>query len=250
MIFRTLPGWLATAFLLTPLYSFAQSVLWERSFEGAVSRGVFITSSEFTDESLRKLCLRALEAKVGVFLHIAIITEPRQRFLFSFVSDLPLDAWRVRCERAATEPARLAELVSIGNDSVLRIRDGLTIRHITLSGDNPLRYKNKGAEFEIRNIALTPRSAFTFVVYAQAIREFSVTGAQDFFDYMRKRLPDASLHLTIRKDQWFSSGGLIAPCLWAAGTVVQDSRPIDMAPEIICPNLISNELKCRGYRLY
>jgi hypothetical protein len=223
--------------------------LWNHVTDNASSQGLLISEADFRDDRLLDIAKNALRGKRGTFLQLAILTSHRQRTAFSNVADVTVAFWRQRCIAAALKPTKIAELVSIGPDAVLRIREGLQVRHTVLAGNDPLLYRTGGSEFQFAHLALNPQSAFRLVIYARATSGFSLPAAKQLMRDLQLRLKEPSVYLVVRNDPWFSVDGRIAPCWWSAGTTVPDADAIDIAPEIRCPRLDSADSSCYGYRL-
>ena len=118
---------------------FPETVLWEERADHTLSRVVLISDGEFTDQSLTRICRRVMREEPAKFLSLAIVTDSQQRFDLSYAYDIPTSAWARNCMRAATLPVRAAEMVALGGNVVIRVRDGLNTRRIVLDGKDPLQ---------------------------------------------------------------------------------------------------------------
>lgn len=236
-------------FLLLADVGASGEILWSYSANSGLSRGILVPVDDFGGKQLIGMARQALRSQTTPFLHLAALTSHRQRTSFVNISDLSFDFWRQRCDSAVNTPTQVAELISIGTDAVLRIRDAMNIRYIQLEGSNPLEYKNDDSDFRIVFITMTSDPLFRFVVYAKAKSGFNVKAAEEFVGDLRSKLHDDSVYLVLRRDPWFFVDGRVAPCWWAAGLAVPAANVIDHAPEIRCPQPGPDGLRCIAYRV-
>ena len=122
-------------------------------------------------------------------------------------SHLTYEHWRGLHDSLGRSPNEIAEMVAIGNDAVLRMREANgNIRRRVLTGKDPLRIEIDGAHFEIVYVAFTAPSASILQradVYVKTESELKVEAGLGLLGKLQPVFPDLELFLAIRNDAWF-----------------------------------------------
>ncbi|MBI3684114.1 MAG: hypothetical protein HY235_27390 [Acidobacteria bacterium] len=189
------------------------------------------------------MCRRAIREEGSRLVKLVILTDEQHRFDLDFSSHVPFKAWAKRCKRFATEPLRLAEMVMLNGDAVLRIRDGLETRRIVLAGEDPLRHRVSDSAFEILDLNIS-RAILPFRVFARSRDTLSVPVTEELYKRLQKALPTSAIYVVARNDPWFfSHGALYATCWWESREPA-DEESITSAPEVTCAQYRGGEPAC------
>ena len=116
------------------------------------------------------------------------------------------DYWRRLYEVAAQTPNAIAEVISIDNNVILRMRDldGKVTRRV-LSGDDPLRMVVNSDPLEIVYISFRPSSLLSEAVsvYARTSAPLRAETGLILLRQLESALGDLQVSLAIRHDGWF-----------------------------------------------
>jgi hypothetical protein len=220
-----------------------ETILWDERIEDAISLGIVVPESEFTEQSVIHISRRVLKENPFTFVSLAVLTDSRQRFDATFTSHLSAEVWMRNCKREISSHVRTAEMIKVGTNAVLRIRNGSIFRRLVLAGGDPLIHRTSTTVFEIVHISLHRTGVFPFVIYARSEGNLTASGAEEVYKAFQQRLPSSAIYLVARRDAWFYAGGVIATCWWGIKPPI--SVPAMMAgPQITCAKFRPNEPAC------
>ncbi|MBI2685179.1 MAG: hypothetical protein HYX27_02605 [Acidobacteria bacterium] len=230
--------------MLWVVSAFGESVLWNHEKGPVLFRAVLVSEAEFNDKFLEELARRERTLRPNGLVKLVILTSEKQRFDLDVAYHMPISSWLTRCVDATTAELKVAELILLEGDAILRIRDGRVTRRILLTSLDPLQYGTPEVGFDVSNIHVEPYAS-RVVVHAIAKGNPTIRDAAQFFRTLREKVPNSRVSVVIRKDPWFIEEVIVADCWWQAMRPI-DTRSASRDPEIHCSNISTDYPVCSG----
>ncbi len=208
-----------------------------------------LSDIEFKEEVLVRMAKEAL-AVHRPFMYRLILSTSVDRFIdWSAVDrEWSFEFWRSKCERAIKEPRRIAELLAIGGDAVLRIRDGMRYQEIILSGSSPLEVKIRGGSVRIMHVDLFAEQKIArFYMHFPPTIEKSIV--ESMFSDLVTRIKGWSIRLIGTPTGWFPNEGQSASCHWESH-LPPSNRAAAVPGSIECSNAVPKYGICTLYNSY
>jgi len=235
---------------------YAETVLWDRSTPEIIERGILVPDQEFTRERLVARSEQERKGTTATLVHLTILMEgqmegqksPMRLTQPSHVSFKSLLATR---KRYATSDVHIAEMIGIGGDFVLRVRDGGKTWREVLAGKDPLLHSVEASEFEILHITYTVQIVAPLKAYVRVRGEVSLKAAEAFYERIRKLLPAADIFeqpvlVEIRGDTWFPAMPFPEMYWYEDFVVPADIGKIEDAPHMVCGWAIIDGSACQA----
>jgi hypothetical protein len=122
-------------------------------------------------------------------------------------SHVTYDYWRGIYNSLVHSPNEIAEMTSIGGDSVLRMRDGTgAVHRRILAGRDPLQLEVYGDKLEILYFALNVPRPYVLQrvdVYARTGAQLKAEMGREVLRRLQPLFPDLEVTVFIRNDPWF-----------------------------------------------
>jgi len=209
------------ALLLTEFTSAKDSVFWERKDGPFYSRVVLWDPVKFTELNLRlwyQQLSRALKAYRAWNAAVFVDQDDAQRELYGKVAtETSYEDWLQLYNKFGRHLLPKAEILSYGNDAVLRTRDSAgTRREVVLSGNNFLRVHVDNIQFEILEIYYHPlpphmkssqADEAMISVYTRSSSFPSVPTARKFSLLIQRRFQQKRIVVLVRTDSYFITDG-------------------------------------------
>jgi hypothetical protein len=224
----------------------AETVLWDRSDARIVERGFEIAGEDFTRERLIARCQEFLKTSNAIFAHLTLVHSGGKTPLFLQFSDIRYEAWLSYNKRALSSPMRVAEMTSIHGNAVLRVRDGLSIWRIVLSGKDPLMYHYSGTTFEILHLVQTSFTISPLRAYVRSSGRLRVENVNGFYAELLSLLA-TKVYVDIRKDPWFFEALTFPQSYFYDLTIPPDNfAAVANAPRVTCFDRGKDIPPCEG----
>ena len=223
----------------------AAKVLSEERDGGGLWRMVLLEPWEFSDESLVQFSRDSLAAERLTFQQGIFLSKESQKYDFWPVSHRPFDVWAKKCGAISTTPSQVAELISIQENSLLRIRTGTEIREVVLSGENPLRFNVLEADVTVLSIQIFKGTG----IQAEAVATVrpSLELGRGILSELKLRMANEAVLLHLSSVPWFPSeeSGL-ASCWWVPPPLPENTT-IDARTLVTCGPRVHPYEDCRIY---
>jgi hypothetical protein len=226
--------WLAwSALSLRGIPTFAETVLWDRSDNEMVERGIEIPQTEFSRVPLIARCRAFLKDSTATVVHLTVTTPTRTVDFFQ-PSDSTYESWRMYYTGELMRPFFVAELVAINGNAVLRVHDGREVWRVTLTGQDPLVYSVLGASFEILYITKTPYKIVRPIrAYVRCTGAMTLENSNVLYQILQ-RLVRKQIHMNVRNDHWFYKSAF-PPVYWYDSEAPPDqAEAVKAGPHIVC----------------
>jgi len=194
--------------LLLAAALYAQTVLTNREF-GRVKFKTVRIAGPFSVQDLERPCRRELKnAQSAKIFRLLILGELGGLPLPKPLSAYKYQYWLDFYEKSRRLPNELAELVAVGNNAVLRVRDrtGAVSKRV-LMGRDPLRFEILGQGFEVLHmefIDTSPSSRQQRVnIYLRTKAELKQQYGLRVLALIRNWFEELEVYAYIRNDGWF-----------------------------------------------
>lgn len=186
----------------------AETVLGELNRAGMREKSIKVDPGSFTENNVVRLCRVELRRKPRAnvtILHVygergaAPLPQPVHGHTYEY--------WRGFYDSQSQLPNEIAEMVAIGKNAVLRMRDasGRVTRRV-LAGRDPLLIGLQGTRFEIVHLAFSPARPYIFQrasVYVRTAEPLETAPGLELLGILRPVFPDLEVSVYIRNDAWF-----------------------------------------------
>jgi hypothetical protein len=182
------------------------AVIGELSREGIKSKAIKVTDRQIS--TLERLCRDELaQGNQYKFIQLQIFGEAGGAPLPKPLSGYSFEYWRNFYNKLVNSPNEIAEMISIGNDAVLRVRNrsGHLTRRV-LRGKDPLRLEEEEGDLELLHVAIdwgSPYRLSRVDIYARTGSTLGEDTGMRLWKKLRPLFPSFDLFLYIRNDGWF-----------------------------------------------
>lgn len=182
-------------------------------------RSVIVPPESFTLPQLRSLAQEFLgmAAARHDLAALSVFTDVHDAAMATTANRDSYKQWRLYYDAALSRQIRTADVVAIGDNAVLRVREahGRVVQQI-ISGTNPLVFEVDGTAVEILVVRFRrgtrfdqcdPGTALSPIVYAKASNPLSTRLCKAAAARVAGLLKERKLFIMFRPDQWFISSG-------------------------------------------
>jgi hypothetical protein len=175
---------------------------------------------------LAKIARTHLPVKRGEWMRLTLFaTEPSPFFLQQSSAE-SWAAWYKAWRSAASIRWRVAEMIAIGDDAVLRIRAGRATSRVVVGGRDPLLIEVSGRRYEILHISGAKRTT----VYMRGPQPFP---CDDLHRILRGRI-DSPVIVKVRSDPWFVADPGFPAFYWFQSLAPPSKEGVESAPQSTC----------------
>jgi len=193
--------------------------------EGMRQKGIVVAAGSYTQAHIERLARAELALKPHVNF--------TQLWVYGAAGGAPLpkpphltyEYWRGMYDAAVRSPNEIAELVSIGANAVLRVRDGVgKIHRQILVGEDPLAVEIDGDRLEVLYFAFSAARGYVSQrvdVYVRTRAPLEAEVGLKLFQKLQVFFPGLEVSIFIRNDPWF----VYEPTYPFANPFVEDQHP-------------------------
>lgn len=195
---------ISVAVLLLGLDEEAAAETTERA--GVLVKSIILPSRSFDERTLRLLAREEIQRLGPIGSCLVQFTSESSGAPLPKPSHIRFSTRRRLYEEIARVPVQYAELLKVGGDSVLRIRNQHTIKNIALDGHDPRLKRFGGVNYEILYIVAPPHrtmQASRANVYVRSDSEPEVQGGLRLLAEFGSLFPDREVHVYVRRDGFF-----------------------------------------------
>lgn len=185
----------------------ADVVLQELVRSGMKQKSVVVAPGTFSESYAEQLARAELAKKPRVnFTQLYVYGQKGGAPLPKF-PHITYEHWRTLYDSQVSAPNELAEMISIGSDAVLRVRDGGgNVSRRVLAGKDPLQIEVQGYRFEIVYLAFSapaPSVLQRVDIYIRTPAPLGSGAGMDLLRVLRPIFPDLDVTVYVRNDAWF-----------------------------------------------
>ena len=171
-------------------------------------RSITVSASSFTEKKVLRLCRTELGRKPRAGLtQLIIYGDKGGPPLPKPTAQITYDHWRGLYDSAANSPNEIAEMISIGADAVLRMRDANgNINRRLLAGKDPLHIEVQGDQFDVVYLAFSgsgPYALHRVDAYIRASAKLKAEVGLQLLRVLQSKLQELEVSVSVRNDAWF-----------------------------------------------
>lgn len=219
-------------------------VIWDRSTDMVVERGIEVPPEEFTIDQLIVIGMSYLKKSEAQIIHLTFVAPGQSLMLFQ-PSHLSYSAWLQNYKRAVSTPVRVAEMISVRGNAVLRFRSGFSISRTTLSGRDPLIYPVLRSTCEILHVVQTPFVIHPLRVYIRCSEDLTRAVAEELYGRLLEVFPRGT-YAELRTDSWFFDLGFPQAYWYDLMPAPEDRAAVFAAPRVTCYSWRNRDSACAG----
>ncbi len=226
----------------------AETVLWEYGqANAALDRGILVSRGDFQDARLVEVCRQALNSSKAPLIRLVILTEENSKFDLWLMSHETFEPWVRNYKGGLTTPMQAAEMIAVRGNAVLRIRDGLALRRLVVSGEDPLVIESEGSRFELLHLYFSWLPAYSLRVFARCDGTLTLSNSRTLYGILAKAFAAPPSTLAVRKDRWFDDGAFPVRFWFDLSEPPSSFSEYNMAPMVECMRLGAGPPDCHGY---
>jgi hypothetical protein len=204
----------------------ADTVLGEVTRAGVSQKGVRVTSGSFREGYVVRLAQAELAKKSHPnFVRVDIYGDKGGAPLPKPPGDLTYGYWRRLYEAQRGLQNELAEMISIGTNAVLRMRDaGGKVSRRVLAGRDPLQLEVQGDRLEIVYFGFSAPGPYILQcvdVYIRTDASLRTEVGLELLGALRPIFPDLEVSVSLRNDAWF----ILEPSYPFYNPLIEDQQP-------------------------
>ena len=196
-------GWL----LVFAMVSSGDTILREVNRKGMRQKAIAVNSGSFTEAYVERLARAELATRPRVNFTQLYVYGDKGGAPLPKPSHVSYDYWRGLYGSLVQSPNEIAEMVSVGANAVLRIRDGVgTIRRRVLAGKDPLEIDVEGDRFEVLYFAFSTPELHTLQrvdIYVRTDASLQKEKGLMLLQRLQPLFPDLEVSIFVRNDAWF-----------------------------------------------
>ena len=198
---------LTACLIALAMSSAGDTVLREVNRTGMRQKGITVSAGSFTEAHIDRLARAELATKPHVKFTQLYVYGGKGGAPLPKPSHVTYDHWRGLYGSSAQSPNEIAEIISIGRDAVLRMRDGASkIRRRVLAGRDALQMEIQGDHFEILYFAFSTPGPYILQradVYIRTDAPLKTETGLELLRSMQPVFPELEVSIFIRNDPWF-----------------------------------------------
>jgi hypothetical protein len=188
--------------------SSGETVLREVNRLGMRQKIIALDAGEFKIAHIERLSRAELGSKPRTYFIQLVIYGDKGGAPLPKPSHLAYDQWRRLHVSSSQYPNEMAEMIAIGNNAVLRVREasGNIIERRVLAGKDPLRIQFEGGYGDIVYLAVAAPSASRLQradIYVTTDQHLKPGMGLDLLRNFQPVFPEMDVYLAIRNDIWF-----------------------------------------------
>jgi len=187
--------------------SAGDTVLREVNRTGMRQRGIAVSAGSFTETYIERIARAELAMKPRVHFTQLYVYGDKGGAALPKPPHVTYDYWSRMYRSLSQSPNEIAEMISIGGNAVLRMRDGAgAIHRRVLAGRDPLQLEVEGDQFEVLYIAFSTPGPYILQradVYIRTDALLKTEAGLELLRRLQTLFTDLEVSIFARNDPWF-----------------------------------------------